>query len=237
MTFLFDTSVARAEIAAEQERTRPRSRAETLVDVVREDSSLTVAELAKASERSPAWVRKTLKAAGLTAAKPTKPARISVTSKSRCTCGHEKKAHCSGGEGHGDGKGGWYTCQSLHCLWGWKSGPDQCSCNNFVDAGTGIAAVWRQPLPKPQPETLCKKCGHEKQYHCSRGVLGFRFDEGNIHRVGINLKGCQHWQQKRNSICTSTSCAVLVGPEGTTLAAAEFCPCQKFVSPFTRKMP
>jgi DNA-binding MurR/RpiR family transcriptional regulator len=47
---------------------RPRSKAEILVDVVRQHPDATVRELAEAAEMSPSWIRRTLKAAGLKAA-------------------------------------------------------------------------------------------------------------------------------------------------------------------------
>jgi hypothetical protein len=50
-------------------RAESAHKAKVLVEVVREDATITVKELAEASERSPAWVRSTLKKAGITLGK------------------------------------------------------------------------------------------------------------------------------------------------------------------------
>jgi hypothetical protein len=49
-----------------QEHPRPKTKAEILVEVVRDFPDATVAELSEASGRSMRWVRKTLRAAGIT---------------------------------------------------------------------------------------------------------------------------------------------------------------------------
>jgi hypothetical protein len=71
MSFLFDTTEAAAKYAAEFERTRQKTKAEILVEIVREDATYTVAELSEASGRSSHWVRKTLRQAGITLARST----------------------------------------------------------------------------------------------------------------------------------------------------------------------
>jgi hypothetical protein len=55
----------RAEIRRENAR-----RAKVLIEVATEDPSLTVAQLADYAERKPAWVRRTLKTAGIALEKP-----------------------------------------------------------------------------------------------------------------------------------------------------------------------
>jgi hypothetical protein len=57
------------EKQAALEGEKPRSKAEILVDLVRNDPTLTVAELVEGSEMSATWVRKHLRNAGLKAAK------------------------------------------------------------------------------------------------------------------------------------------------------------------------
>jgi hypothetical protein len=57
---------------AEQAQPRPKTRADILIEIVREDSTCTVAELAEAAERSPSWVRKHLRTAGIALVKPTR---------------------------------------------------------------------------------------------------------------------------------------------------------------------
>jgi hypothetical protein len=63
------------EKQAEQEQARPKTktRAEILCEIATEDPTVTVAELATAAERSPTWVRKHLRAAGIVLVKPTQP--------------------------------------------------------------------------------------------------------------------------------------------------------------------
>ena len=55
-------------------KVQPKSRAEILVEVYQENPALTVAELSEASSRSPRWVRKVLRTAGI--AVPRAPRRM-----------------------------------------------------------------------------------------------------------------------------------------------------------------
>ncbi len=57
-------------LRAESQTTRPKTKAEILCEIAREDPTVTVAELAEAAERSASWVRKTLRQAGIAPAKP-----------------------------------------------------------------------------------------------------------------------------------------------------------------------
>jgi hypothetical protein len=54
------------------EMTRPKTKAEILVEVCREFPDTTVRELSENSAMSQSWVRRTLKAAGITLAKPVR---------------------------------------------------------------------------------------------------------------------------------------------------------------------
>lgn len=56
----------------EQEQARPKTKAEILCEIATEDPTCTVTELAEAAERSKSWVRKHLRAAGITLAKPVR---------------------------------------------------------------------------------------------------------------------------------------------------------------------
>jgi AraC-like DNA-binding protein len=74
-----DLIAANERYRREQPKPQPSNREKTriLIEVVTEDSSLTVQELADASDMSPSWVRKTLRAAGLmTPAKPRKSGQL-----------------------------------------------------------------------------------------------------------------------------------------------------------------
>jgi hypothetical protein len=58
-----------AQLEAECQSQRPKTRAEILVEIAREDPTLTIAELSMASDRSVSWVRRALKAAGYSRAR------------------------------------------------------------------------------------------------------------------------------------------------------------------------
>jgi transposase len=69
-------------LAQWENRAAPKTRAEkcegdrrTLLEVVRDFPDATVAELATAAERSPSWVRKHLRAAGISLTKPPRQKR------------------------------------------------------------------------------------------------------------------------------------------------------------------
>ena len=77
-----DLEAARQKYVAEEAAKRAslppvKTRGEILVEVYREDPTLSIAELAEASSRSERWVRKTLREAGL--AIPRAPRRRRVT--------------------------------------------------------------------------------------------------------------------------------------------------------------
>lgn len=70
---------------AQQQQPRPKTKAEkcesdrrVLLEVATEDPTLTVAELAEAAERSPSWVRRHLKQAGITLVKPVRRKKAEV---------------------------------------------------------------------------------------------------------------------------------------------------------------
>jgi hypothetical protein len=81
--------IPEAELQAARERYLrehpvPPSRAEILCEVAREDPSLTVAELASAADRSPAWVRRILKQAGIVLNKPVGQRRSRGNQSAKC---------------------------------------------------------------------------------------------------------------------------------------------------------
>jgi hypothetical protein len=61
---------------APQARPKTKTKAEILCEIATEDPTVTVAELATAAERSPSWVRKHLRAAGIVLAKPTRRKKV-----------------------------------------------------------------------------------------------------------------------------------------------------------------
>ncbi len=65
-----ELSQMQEEYLAKQEQARVKTKAEILLEVVAEFPDATVAELAEAAERSKTWVRRTLRAAGVTLTKP-----------------------------------------------------------------------------------------------------------------------------------------------------------------------
>jgi hypothetical protein len=73
MGLIREADLERSRERYERQSQQPKTHAEILVEVVREDPTLTTHELAKAAERSQGWVRRTLKSAGLKAAKATRP--------------------------------------------------------------------------------------------------------------------------------------------------------------------
>jgi hypothetical protein len=65
--------LARAHARYMQEHApQTKTKAECLLEAVADFPDATVQELAKAAERSPSWVRRTLKAAGIVLVKPTR---------------------------------------------------------------------------------------------------------------------------------------------------------------------
>jgi len=74
-----DLLAAKRRYLAEQAEPKTKTKAEILIEVVHDYPDATVAVLAEAAERSPSWVRRTLKAAGVTLAKPVRQKRLPVT--------------------------------------------------------------------------------------------------------------------------------------------------------------
>jgi transposase len=56
----------------EAKHPKPKTKAEILVEIVREDPTCTVAELAEAATRSKSWVRRVLRRSGIVLAKPAR---------------------------------------------------------------------------------------------------------------------------------------------------------------------
>jgi hypothetical protein len=120
----------------EREHPAPETPAEALCRVARANPDASLADLSFAAERSEAWVRKTLKAAGIVLVKPQRQRRMKVKPSTTCAhCGHprgsdrarsfHRPAHCVTGTRHGH----WsnpaaYNCTAAHCL--------VCDCPEFV---------------------------------------------------------------------------------------------------------
>jgi len=127
----------------------PKSKAQILVEVVKEEPTLTVRELAEAAERSQSWVRRMLRLAGITLVKPTRPKRQRITGRTLCVCGHNygtarsrarNAGHCVPGSDHIDADNKLYQCATRHCL-GWDMRTFRqtgqmlpCPCENFEPA-------------------------------------------------------------------------------------------------------
>ena len=69
----------------------------TLCLIVREDATITVKELADASDHRPSWVRRILKENGLSAPEPVKPVLLPRAKRPCARCGHLRHCHCRGG--------------------------------------------------------------------------------------------------------------------------------------------
>jgi hypothetical protein len=141
--------------AQHPEPPRPPTHAERLCALARANLSAKVRDLAFAAERSPSWVRRTLKNAGVVLIKPQKKSRLRIKASTPCAaCGHPRggklatsrreQTHCVGGVRHLH----WsnpasYVCTTRHCMsfnYDTNGQPVACECPDFV-------------LPQPeQPE-------------------------------------------------------------------------------------
>jgi hypothetical protein len=138
----------RAKWAAEHpEPPKPPTHAERLCALARANLNAKVKDLAFAAERSPAWVRRTLKQAGITLIKPPKKRRLRIKASTPCAaCGHplggklaismRQQTHCTGNVRHGH----WsnensYICDKKHCVsfnYDAEGKPVACPCDDFV---------------------------------------------------------------------------------------------------------
>jgi hypothetical protein len=145
----------RARYAAEHpEPPKPPTHAERLCAFARANLNAKVRDLAFATERSPAWVRRVLKQNGITLIKPPKRQRLRIKASTPCAaCGHVKggrraismreQSHCVGNVRHLH----WsnpasYVCTTRHCLsfdYDAEGKPVACICSDFV-------------LPQPEQE-------------------------------------------------------------------------------------
>jgi hypothetical protein len=138
-------------------------RAKILVEIVREDASLSVAVLADAAERSPAWVRLVLQKNGIVA---PEAARIK-TSRNCSRCGHTRKRHCAGVQVpklHKQ-KRGYSICPGVrHCA------VEGCSCSEFAGKGGGGRGLCttKNTLPDAEVERLKK----ERQFNAIPSFTG-----------------------------------------------------------------
>jgi hypothetical protein len=111
----------------------------------RQDSTYTVQQLAFAIDRRPAWVRKTLRRAGLV---PVEAVRVPPLPKSQrpCTvCGHLRNCHCRGKKPrrhvqHAPHIVAWPCPLTPHCKGAVETGPEQytnCSCSSYTTRPLG----------------------------------------------------------------------------------------------------
>jgi hypothetical protein len=151
MGFLFPeeeiAEMKRKWAAEHPEPPKPPTHAEILCRIAREDPTLTVATLADAAERSPAWVRRVLRQNGIVLIKPQKKRRLRIKASTPCAaCGHPRggklamsmrqQTHCVSGIRHGH----WsnensYVCTTRHCLsfnYDAEGKPVACPCDDFV---------------------------------------------------------------------------------------------------------
>ena len=108
-------------------------------EVIKEDSSLTVQELASAVSRRPAWIRRTLGQHGLTAPEAVKPVLLPRSKRPCMHCGHLRCHHCRGTSPRvhvNPGLGGHYICPRVpHCKGLVEQSNGQftnCSCGHFT---------------------------------------------------------------------------------------------------------
>jgi hypothetical protein len=150
MPFLIPTEQLLAS-RRKYEAERPKTHAEILCIIAREDPTVTVSELAEASGHSLAWVRKHLKLAGIALIKPQrqKTQRKRINGYSVCVCGHQRgtardrkrglNVHCVQGTTHIKAdNSGIYKCDSSHCM-GFSVREGQmipCKCEKFVLKGS-----------------------------------------------------------------------------------------------------
>jgi hypothetical protein len=151
MGFLFSEEkieqMKRAWASEHPEPPKPPTHAERLCALARANLDAKVKDLAFAAERSPGWVRRTLKQAGIVLIKPPKKSRLKLKASASCSaCGHplggklamsmRQQTHCIGGIRHGH----WsnpssYVCDKRHCLsfdFDAEGKPVACECSDFV---------------------------------------------------------------------------------------------------------
>ncbi len=108
-------------------------------DCAKEDAGYTVQELAKASGRRPAWVRKILRQAGLSAPEQPRAPWVPKGKRPCAVCGHLKCHHCRGTAPRRHVNPGlctgWWICPRVpHCKDVIEVAPEQfvnCSCTHY----------------------------------------------------------------------------------------------------------
>ena len=111
-------------------------------DCAKESARYTVQELAKASGRRPAWVRKILRQAGLSAPEQPRAPWLPKSQRPCATCGHIRCRHCKGTVSRrhvNPSLLGAYVCpRRPHCIGEVEIGPEQfvnCSCMHYSARG------------------------------------------------------------------------------------------------------
>src|SRR5271169_1236568 len=144
---------ARAAWQSENDR-----RAGILVEIAREDGTITVQELAEAAERQPMWVRRVLQKNGILA--PEAECTPTRRSKAVCQrCGHTKRRHCDGVQVprlHRQ-KRGYSICRGVpHCA------VEGCPCVDFVKKDR--MGQQKAPPTNVQPNPVAERAQREREF-------------------------------------------------------------------------
>jgi hypothetical protein len=141
--------------------------------------------------------------------------------KKYCTCGHAYEAHnlrlptwppLKTTFAPGD-----YSTVSTPC-----EVNTGCGCQNYTDRTTGQPK--RLKKPKTEPHTLCAKCGHARNWHCTaqRRTANLPPSEWRVFEREGRFHPCQHTTESVYNQCSTSACARPVD--------GEFCQCTKFVA-------
>jgi hypothetical protein len=113
----------------------------TLCQIVREDATITVKELAAASDHRPSWVRRILTENGLAAPEAIREPKLPRSQRPCTRCGHLKHCHCWGKaprrhvQNSALGISNFICPRVPHCKGVIEAAPGQftnCSCDRFT---------------------------------------------------------------------------------------------------------
>jgi ribosomal protein L32 len=163
----------------------------------------------------------------------TRKAKVSSTTLCLC-CGHARNEHHIAPQSHVAAGDHPYYCITPHCgalaIKDGKHAPCECACFRVEEKD-----VPKLTKPRVGPYDLCGNCGHWKISHCVKSKPGkvSRLKPGELayrilRKPDGTAYGCKHFcPSDPNCQCNSTSCA-------HALDDVNFCPCEKFVSPFAK---
>jgi hypothetical protein len=163
----------------------------------------------------------------------TPKAKVSSTTPCLC-CGHAKNEHHTAPQSHVAAGDHPYYCVTSHCASARVQNgvASPCPCAYFR---VGENDVPKMTKPRVGPYDLCGNCGHWKKTHCTKSKPGkaSRLKPGELayrilQKPDGTAYGCKHFCLTDESCqCNSTSCA-------HALDDLNFCPCERFVSPFAK---